>query len=373
MRLTLWILSLSLAGACGFSGSSAQIDASPWWNRQWAHRRQVTVETGAVLPDKGFAGYTAFLSIDTTGWDVQSDCGDLRLMAWSDPTWKELAAHRLGCGADSELRFAIPLAMDASERWSDAYLYYGNASVEAPLEPVTATNVYLWWDNAAADHKADYVHGRMDGWIGTGYTDSLAWNAAGYYTYDTPDDSQASYRRPVDERDVLVEAEWYHTGCYINNMQSGVCVRGMIETGTGAAESSVHYYCSSRGQNPTCNDADQGLYDGDIVKTDNETLAINNPLDPPAIAVNQWRKQALAAFGVGPTNLRFWDANTSWPRLAAPPPAALAISGTDPADYQGRGFSGIMTAQDVARVRNLVIRRYVEPEPVVSIGEEVSQ
>ena len=44
--------------------------------------------------------------------------------------------------------------------------------------------------------------------------------------------------------------------------------------------------------------------------------------------------------------------------------------GSDASDYQGRGFAGVMTAQDIGRFRNLVIRRYVEPEPTVTIESE---
>jgi len=78
---------------------------------------------------------------------------------------------------------------------------------------------------------------------------------------------------------------------------------------------------------------------------------------------SQWRKQALGVFGVAPTQLRFWDADVAWAGLATPPPATLIATGTDTPDYEGRGFAGIMSAQDIGRVRDVVIRRYVEPEP----------
>lgn len=371
------------ASACGFSGANGQQapDAKlgngedgpsgvvPWWDARWAHRRPLTVTTGVRSPDKGYRGYTVFLTVDTSPLAVRADCKDLRVVVWNDPAWTVLPAHRLGCGAGTELRFALPAELAAEATWRDAYLYYGNE--EAGEEPaVTRDNVYLWWDDAGADHKGDYQRGRMDPWNGAGGNDTLNWSNLGFYTYACPDDSQGSYRRAVDERDVLVEAEWFHTACQNNNMQSGVCLRGIIASGAGATEAADHYYCSSRGQNPMCNDADQALYDGDIVKGDNELLAFNNPTDPPAIKPNQWRRQALAAFGTNPTELRFWDADTSWPRLGAPPASSLIASGKDATDYEGRGFAGLMTSQDAGRFRNFVVRRYVEPEPVTSFGGE---
>jgi hypothetical protein len=146
----------------------------------------------------------------------------------------------------------------------------------------------------------------------------------------------------------------------------------VIASGTGGGELADHYHRTTRAQNPSCNDADQGIYDGDIVKTDNEIIALVGKADPPAIVASQWRKQALGVFGVAPTQLRFWDADASWPGLATPPASALQATGSDNADYQERGFAGIMTSQDIARVRGTVIRRYVEPEPtVVFEAEEV--
>jgi hypothetical protein len=46
------------------------------------------------------------------------------------------------------------------------------------------------------------------------------------------------------------------------------------------------------------------VYDGDIAKTDNEVLALDNPIDPPPIVPSQWRKQALGGFGVHPHRRR---------------------------------------------------------------------
>ena len=47
----------------------------------------------------------------------------------------------------------------------------------------------------------------------------------------------------------------------------------------------------------------------------------------------------------------------------------MHVSGTDAAggDHEGRGFAGVMTAQDVSRLRNILIRRYIDPEPVLNL------
>lgn len=377
------LVGVAMLAACSFRpgpyiGADDDIDASvdtqvdmavvgvdpPWWDTQWGRRRRVVVTTGPTQPDKGYDGYTVRL----TGVDFSrgTGCDDLRVVVWTDPTWTVLPHHAATC---SDVRFALPAAIADSTQWRDAFVYYDNPAASAPAA-LAVDDVYRFWDPATTNRSASYARGRMDPWLATGHNETLAYNAAGYYTYDTGDNAQASYRIAVDERDVYVEAEWFHTGCYTFNMQSSVCARGIILSGTGASEQADHYYCTTRAQNPMCSDTDQGIYDGDIVKTDNEIIALQGLVDPPPLVASQWRKQALAVFGAGPTNLRFWDADASWSELAVPPAAALQATGTDASDYQGRGFAGIMNAQDIGRFRGLVIRRYVEPEPVVTTESE---
>ncbi len=361
---------------CGFSAPDIDLPeptAKDWWDPAYRHRRRLEVTTGTVRPDGGYAGYTVRLApLDpATLTGLRDGCDDLRVVAFDGERWLERPRHLLGCGTgELDLRFALPVEIADGTAWREAFLYYDR---DEPPAPAAATEdaVYLWWDDGAADRAAAYARGRMDAWQGTNHRDSIAWNPAGGYRFDTGDDGQDSLRRAVDERDVLVEAEWMHTGCYNNNMQSSVCARVRIASGTGADEAADHYYCTSRAQNPACNDNDQGIYDGDIVKTDNERIALQGQGDPQPIVTDQWRKQALAVFGAGPTQLRFWDADLSWPELATPPAAALQATGQDAdSDHQGTGAAGVMITQDIGVFRNLVVRRYVEPEPAVVLLDE---
>jgi hypothetical protein len=378
VRHAAWPLALALAlAACGFSspkGSTPGGDTDgTWWDAAYGHRRRLDVTVGVVRPDKGYAGYTArHASIDpTTLTGLSPSCDDVRVVAFGGERWTELPRHLLGCGtAALDLRFALPADIADGATWREAYLYYDRKDAPAPL-PADEDAVYLWWDDASTNRAAAYTRGRMDPWLSTGHLDSIAWDAAREYRYDAGNDAQESLRRDVDERDVLIEAEWRHTGCYSYNMQSGVCARVVIASGAGTSETAEHYYCTSRAQNPNCADDDQDIYDGDVVKRDNETIALQGFADPPPIVADQWRKQALAVFSAGPTYLRFWDADAGWPALGTPPEEALQARGEDAVDnLPMRGAAGVMMAQDAGRLRNLVIRRYVEPEPVVQLQDE---
>ena len=335
----------------------------------YAYSIQLRVSTGANAPDKGYDGYTARL----TGFDsqalisagqMQADCDDLRVVYDNGSSLIEVDRHLFSCNtANSDIRFMLQADIADNTTVLDYFIYHGYPSAGAP-NAVTTTNVYRWYDDASIDRSSDYTRGRIAAWHGSGWDDSLSWNAGGYYTFDTGDNFTSGYRIDVDERDALIEAEFYHTNCYPNNMTTGVMLRGVIGSGSGGSESSSHYYATNRGHNSSCG----GGYsqDGDIVKSARTTIAVDGT-NPSSIVEDQWRKMALSAWGINGTNLTYWDDNNGWNDLAWPDAGSLQVSGIDTNDYESRGFGALILAQDAGRVRNIVIRRYVDPEPLVEV------
>lgn len=339
-----------------------------WWNSSYADRLPLAVATGANAPSGGYNGYTVSLSLDTASLvgagEMQADCDDLRVVRYTgNGNWTELPRRVINCNSgSSEVHFQLQADIAASSTDNSYFLYYNHPGAGSPPS-VSMTNVYLWWDDASIDRSGSYTRGRVDAWHGTGWDDSLTWDAAGYYTFDTGDNFTSGYRRAVNERDVYIEAEFFHTGCYAINMTTGLIVRGQIDSGSGGTESSDRYYASNRGHQASCG----GGYghDGDVLDGSRTSTAVDGA-NPSAIAVNQWRKQALAVFGTNPSRLRFWDSDTAWASTGFPGSGNLITSGTDANDHESAGFAGILTAQDQGRIRNVLIRRYTEPEPVVS-------
>ncbi len=360
------------------AGSVAVAATNLWWDNNYLLRFEVAVATGINTPDKGYSGYTARITtLDTAtliaGGDMQADCSDLRIAYYNGLGWQELPRHVLNCNsATTDVRFMLVVDIPAGGSDDNYYLYYSNPTPGA-LPAMSATNVYLWYDDASIDRSGQYVHGRVDNWHGSGWDDSLTWNASGYYTYDTGNNSTSGYRRAVDERDVYVEAEWFHTGCYDQNITSGVLTRGIIQSGTGGGESSNHYYASNRAEYPDAGcTADGYSHDGDIIEDNRNTTSVDGP-NPADVVPGQWRRQGLAAWLINPTNLAFWDEDlsASWSALGYPSAANLHVSGADGNnDNEGRGFAGIMTAQDAGRLRNVLVRRYISPEPVLALTPE---
>ncbi|MDX1516121.1 MAG: hypothetical protein R3288_04740 [Woeseiaceae bacterium] len=348
---------------------------SLWWDTNYEFRINVDVRTGANVPDKGYNGYTARIAaLDTlsliAAGDMQSDCSDLRVLFFDGLAWQELPRHVLNCNnVATDVRFMLAADIPANAGDDNYYVYHGNPA-PAALPAMTPTNVYLWYDDATIDRSGSYVRGRIDNWHGNGWDNSLAWNPGGFYTYTNGDNFTSGYRRAIDERDVYVEAEFFHIGCFPFNITTGVLVRGIILGGTLGSETSNHYYASNRGQYPGCN-ATGYSHDGDIVKNQRPNVAINGP-NPPAIVPNVWRRQGLAAWLTSPTNLAFWDEDLSlnWAAPGFPSNANLQVSGSDASDNPGRGFAAVMTAQDDARVRNILMRRYIDPEPAAVLTPE---
>jgi uncharacterized repeat protein (TIGR01451 family) len=374
-RLGYAVLLLAVSAA----GSIATAATPLWWDTNYLLRFNVNVTTGSNLPDKGYIGYTARIaSLDTqsliAAGEMQADCSDLRILYYDGLSWQELVRHVIGCNtATTDIRFMLAADIAASNSDDNYYLYYDNGA-PAGLPPLSTTNVYLWYDDATSDRSGSYTRGRVDNWHGNGWDNSMAWNAGGYYAYNNGDNFTSGYRRAVDERDVYVEAEFFHAGCYPLNITTGVLVRGIINAGTLGSENSNHYYASNRGEFPnggTPCSAGGYNHDGDIIKNQRTNTAVNGP-NPGDVIANTWRRQGLAAWLTGPTSLAFWDEDISanWAALGFPSGANLQVTGTDTNDNSGRGFAAVMTAQDNGRFRSVLIRRYIDPEPTLVLTPE---
>ncbi|PKB64821.1 MAG: hypothetical protein BZY80_01755 [SAR202 cluster bacterium Io17-Chloro-G2] len=358
------------------NGTTAEKIFESRWNGSCDYRQRLTVTTGAATPLGGYEGYTVRLApFDTAalvaGGKLQADCDDLRVFWWNASTdiYFELDREVLSCDtAATEVRFRLQAGIVPSSSDDDYFVYYGNAGL--PAGPSSLASIYLWHDSGATNQLGSYAVGRGDDWHGSGYTAFTYDGGFGAYRIDTGDNDTGSMRRQLNERDAYIEAEFYHTDCFPNNMTTGLAGRYLVNSGAGGSEESVHYYAANRAHQSSCGSGYS--HDGDIMKNQRGAVVVNG-VNPAAIARNQWRKQALALWSVNSTQGKFWDSDTlagfgppGWPAVGA------NASGADsaPGDMESPGAWGIIAAQDDVRVRNILIRRYTEPEPVVSSGAE---
>lgn len=352
----------------------SQVEQS-WWNGAYLQRIPLRILTGSVSPYLGYDGYTVRVQgLDTasliTLGSLQADCDDMRIVYDDGQTQTVLDSQIVDCNTlDTSVVFQLQADIAGDTLLTNRYYLYTN-NPQATIGPHDLRNIYQWVDQAQVDNTHVYTQGRGDNWHGQQWAQSMAWNPAGYYTYNTGDNTTDSFRIPeglLMERDAYIEAEFYHTNAYPNDMTTGLLARYVRLSGANDTELSDNYYASSRADSPFF----LGGYstDGDIVKGERTQTVVDGQV-LSSIVDNVWRKQALAVWGVHPTRLRYWDAQSrdvfgalGWPSIPS------TASGQDPADSEQTGEWGIIAAQDQARFRNLIVRRYIEPEPIVQKEE----
>jgi len=373
------VLALLLAIPAAEATASA-LQAVPWWNTAFGKRQVITVTVGPNAPAGGYVGYTVNLRfLDTASAVIAGDLlltgNDLHVVYWDGSTWTDLPCHVINFNtASTEVRFALAAAITGGSD-SNYYLYYRNPSAGFP-PAMTTTNVYRWYDDGSVDRRSSYTNGRVHA-TGPGsgtltFPSSFVYDAANKaYSYDTTNDHCESLRRLVGERDVLVTYDLYQTGAYDTNMCSGPLARLSTDNGAAAVENATGFYmymlCNS-GANPGAAYAGHGDIGQNAIQNGGGILD-GAASGIPQVALNAWHSVGLAAFGATPTTLKGWYVN-------APIPASLGLFGVtatlagsqSAGETASPGQAGLYVNQDIGKLRNILIRRYTEPEPSLLLG-----
>jgi hypothetical protein len=197
----------------------------------------------------------------------------------------------------------------------------------------------------------------------------VSWNASGYYDYNTDDNFVDSLRpSSLTERDVYIEYEEYQTNAWPYDMTSGPAVR-WVGSGPQQNEISSHWYYYEMADSAYRAGSPYSSHD-DITADDRRAEIVYNGT-MGTFPQTSWTRMALAAWSINPTNLRAWfeEGATESSRGGWDAPR---FSGTHPAgsDNESAGQAGVWVQQDTGRLRNILIRRYTEPEPSVTLGGE---
>lgn len=368
-----------------FAAVLALLVAAPqsvqWWNSAWGLRRPITVLVGANTPQGGYVGYTVRVSaLDTAALiaagDLLASGDDLRVVRWDGAAWTDLPRHVVGLNtAATDVRFALAAPIAASGADAGYFLYYKNPAAGAP-PAMTTTNVYRWFDDGTANRLSSYTNGRVHAsGPSNGLTtpSSVAYNAgAGAMEYNTGDNLSESLRPTgVAERDVLATYDLYQTGAYGLNMLSGPLVRLTTDGGAPAAESAAGFYMymlGDSGANPGAPYAGHGdIAQNAFQQSGGLVDGSGSPIGQ--VAINAWHSVGLAAWGAGPTALKAWYVNAPSATSLGLFGATASLTGSQATgDTTAEGAAGLYFFQDISRVRNILIRRYTEPEPISTLA-----
>ncbi len=330
-----------------------------WWDEDYQYRRQITVETGANSPYRGYENYTIRIITNTSGSEYQNDGDDVRIVYFNGISNVELDRVNITSfdSTTTELRFGLYSNISANSFDDNYFVYYGNPSATTP--PKNPNNVYLWFDNATTDSESSYTQGKVDDTAhGNAFGNSVTHNTGGYYDFDTGDNFADSLRPSnVYERDVFVEYEDYHTAAYPVEMTSGPITRLVISSGSAGTEVSDHFYYYSISDSPLSGGGPYPDHD-DIVAGDRGSVVMANGL-LGSISSTQYTRIGLATWGINPTRAKTFydDPSGGW--------STYNWNSSNASDYESPGEAGLWLQQEAGQIRNILIRRYTEPEPTL--------
>ena len=336
---------------------------TPWWDAAWQFAARVTVSVGANPPFNGYAGYTARL--DLAGLDpahYQPDCDDLRIVHWNGTTNLELDRDLYQCGnPGSHLWFRLQADIPASSSDGTYYLYYGNPSAGPP--PADRSQVYLWWDDFSTDPfasgrytrtKAVDIHG--DAYVAPSYdaaNDRVTFNTGDNFTSDFYVNAASLSN---GEQDILIQVDHFANLSYPTDATDAIVAR-ISALNTSSTHEYIHFSHGAYSPSPAC------AVDS---WTNGERNSLCGGVAPPVYwSFNTTETWSWAVFD---TTQRFWrQAGTIFD---SPDPAGRPILLSGTVSTPQSGYIGLAPSQSRGWWDNLLVRRYTEPEPAVSLGPE---
>ena len=339
--------------------SSPSSSNSNWWNESWSFRRQLNVTTGPNTPFSNYHGYTVQFQLDTSSSLFLSSRDDVRIVYKKNDDFVELNREIINPHSfETKIRFQLQHNISANSFDNNYFVYYNNPTAETP--PADKKNIYLWFDSAENNRENEYVQGKVDrSSHGGNWGNTIEWNPMGFYEFDTGDNYVDSLRPAgLFERDVLVEYEIYQSDAYQIDMTTGPLLR-WIGSGTEGTEDSSHFFYYEM--------ADSSYRSGGYNSHDDVTADDRNnvQIEYGQLGVfpqELWTRVGCAAWGINPSHVKTFYNNQSggW--------NGYRFQGTIN-DNENPGQFGVWIQQDQGRIKNILARRYTEPEPEILIGE----
>jgi len=309
-----------------------------WWNLSYGYRKKITVvnNVGSSLS----SGYSVCLTENTTSLisagKMLSSGNDLRIVYWNgSSSWVELDRDVIDINTTyTQVWFKTQADISAGGNDDNYYIYYGNTSAGSP--PANKNNVYLIWD--------DFLGASLD---------ASRWKSA------TGSGGSVSVSGSVVSVDManVVSQDNSLTDIVMESRSRGV-----------AAE--VSFFLRSTGQTYDQFSSSYGFHNwytsGDwaFTITLNNTQQAWDPSKP--ITDGTWYIHKVTIFGY---TIKMYRYDLSYNLLAGP------VTWTDGASTYASGYVGFRvdgggSGERVGEYDWVKIRKYIEPEPLVSAGSE---
>lgn len=312
-----------------------------WWDPAYAYRRQLTiVPSSEGLPD----GYTLRLAFDhgslMMDGKARGNGEDVRILYKEPAGWVELDRvidDDAGWGReDSAIFFPLQVPLDSKEADGSYYLYYGNSNATAP--PVDPNRVFWYFSdfatsNALADWTSRDVHEGSEWSISKG---GLRQTRNGEQNHTDPQiNSKLLLTARSTIRDLDVELDY--VGLDNDLTAVGLCTNDESPQGFYIAWSRDHWFDA---------DDQDGRVGYWVDSQHNGFVNISYESENVYEFRARWTSQQIEGSFAG-TNFD-WAAGPSSPG----------------------SFCFALNAMEGVFLDNLILRRFVNPEPGISLGSE---
>jgi len=310
-----------------------------WWNSSWLYRTPIAIaeNSGNNLTDYQIGLIVNTASLIAAG-KMRSDCGDLR---FADDGTQLSFYLEIGCNTPSTLIW-VKVPFIPANSTVTIYMYYGNASATSASN---GDNTFEFFDDASTNKSSSYTFVNV---FNPGETGNLAYDGTNrYYTVT---------HTATDEEFLRINSLGTRTNLYL---------RGFfwIQTSGGGGNNQFGFI----GRQTTNNTyyRFRQLDDFNRIEFSKEVSGAYTLIGQAAHfpALQTWYALEGSIFGYSGTTRIY---NSSGTLLAA-------TTATDGGSSIASGNFGVMMAYDsgtVIRFRNVIVRKYTSPEPMVTLGAE---
>lgn len=325
-----------------------------WWNKSYTRRIKLRITNNntwwVTLP----SDYSVNLDLDTNSLITQgllrADLNDLRLVRYNSGTgvYTELDRVYIHRPDMKGIWFRIIDTISASSYLENYYIYYNNPSAVAA--PSNTDNVFIIYDDFSINSLANYHNGRHLDLHGAGQEPMIYDNINFRLRCNTGDNSDAGIRTPaVNEKNVLIQCDIGVSGVYPDNGTSALSTKWRNKNNNTLAHISNGTYASPQ-------IGTDGARNGDISDPAGNFYI-------PADGSSQTLKYASGEIcnwaGFSWSDYYFWVNNVL---------RASETWSTVQSDESGQ--VAVEFAQQIAWMDNLVVRKFISPEPSITISPE---
>jgi hypothetical protein len=323
---------VSVEGIGTLSVGSEVACASPDWLSGWSYRRAINLSPATAIAD-----YKVLVTL-TTGImgspyaNVQADGSDIRFTASDETTLEDYWVESWDSSSTSKIWVKV-----TEPGTSTIYMYYGKATASSASD-----------GDATFDFFDDFSDGTLDKW--------KYLTGASVVTDATQPGRFGTYAMELNTGTNYVK-------CNTALMQDAGIRVLMKDLGAGSSGSpDADGVVGLRG-------SDSNAYDGILVEHDTDTgfhfdIGAAGSVPGDYITFDIWEWQEFVAYGTDPSDhqAKHWD-------YVAAEPSAYSLTATS-VSATAAGLPFVRVASGQAHISVVIVRKYVPPEPVASLGAE---